>query len=186
MPPPSPNILHLNHLLAAQTRTQTCVTSSASRGSQRCPIPSQPGERRPSPYPSPASRTEKRTPDAAPPPPTRCLVSHCLTSAPPLQIALPQTRRTAPRPSGAEQMIGREIDFLATSPALVSGCSLGLVPTPDPSATLSCRCPRICLLSGGKRLKRTTLLSVLEQEALVRQALKFGITEGRRCGDPAE
>lgn len=128
MPPPSPNILHLNHPLAAQTKTHTRVTSSASRGSQRCLIPSQPRERCPSPHLSPASRTEKRTLNAAPLPPTRCLVSHCLTTAPLLQIALPQTLRTAPRPSGAEQMIGREIDFLATSPALVSGCNLGLVP----------------------------------------------------------
>lgn len=31
-----------------------------------------------------------------------------------------------------------------------------------------------------------TLLSVLEQEALIRQAPKFGTTEGRLCGDPAE
>jgi hypothetical protein len=35
---------------------------SASRGSQRCLIPSQPSERCPSPHPSPASRTEIKDP----------------------------------------------------------------------------------------------------------------------------
>lgn len=96
MPPASPNIRHQNHLLAAQTRTQTRVTSSASRGRQRCLIPSPPSERCPSPHPSPASRTEIRTPEAVPQPPTRrqvfadcssaaaCVTTDAANHAPPI------------------------------------------------------------------------------------------------------
>lgn len=131
MPPASPNILHLNQPPRCPNQDPDPRHVLALRGSQRRLDSSQPSERCPSPHPSPASRTKIRTPDARPLPPTGCLDSHRLTTAPPQQLALPQTLRTAPRPPGAEQMIGKEIDFLATSPALVSGCSLRLVPAPS-------------------------------------------------------